>query len=52
MRNFYVPVTVIDAGDTKVNKTFSTLKKQTSTETQIGESFKEDSFSSTQRLIP
>jgi len=52
MRNFLVPTVVIDAGDTKVNKTFSALKKQNSVETQIGESLKEDSFSSTQKLLP
>lgn len=52
MRNFHVPAIVTDAGDTKVNKTFSALKKQTSVEAQIGESLKEDSFSSTQKLLP
>lgn len=52
MRSFRAPVTVTDAGDTKVNETFSTLKKQTSIETRIVGSWEEDGFNSTQRLIP
>lgn len=39
MRNFRVAAFIIDAGDTKVNKTFL-LSRSTPVETQIGESLR------------
>lgn len=50
MRIFHVPVTVKDVGDTKVNEIFLYFEEANCNETQIGQSFREDNFSLTQKF--
>ena len=50
IRTFYVPVTVNDVGDTKVNKISLYFQGANCIETQIGQSFREDNFSLTQKF--
>lgn len=50
MRAFHMPVTVKDVGDTKVNKLSLYFGEANCIETQIGQSFRKDNFSLTQKF--